>query len=142
MTDEEIKQMVNDRAKFIEQAEAGELKQGGRTFKFKVPQPFEGCVIYNYLSSYEAPFGAFGTHTGLPALPPEKLKEFQTSCLKNCFEVLKSGHEASVVDEDGHFGIDSNTVTAPLLCSLTSGYLIFFVKYWGKESGSISSPAD
>lgn len=116
----------------------------GRKFDFKVPDPFTGCAIYDGLVSYTVPFGA-GFLFGLVSKQPmssDKLREFQTLCLQNAYEILGTDDRpthAPVVDGEGHFGIIG--ATAPLLTALTVRFLDFFTRWWQEESPSASDPA-
>lgn len=116
----------------------------GRKFDFKVPGPLEGCAIYDGLVSYTVPFGISGL-LGLPQKQPmnaEKLREFQTLCLQNTYELLgnpEKPNKAPVIDAGGGFGITD--YSAPLLTSLTSRYITFFTHWWLDELPSDSVPA-
>lgn len=126
------------RVVFITQAISGTVILGGRTFRYSMPSPFDGCVIDNHLSAYRAPFHSLASNALLPVMPPDVLKEFMKASLKNCAEKLSSGSNAAVVDEDGQIGI--NNESGPLLATLTEGYILFFVQNWVKESPLALNP--
>lgn len=112
--------------------ENGKFEYDDRHFEMKVPNPWDGCALFNMISSYRIPFSIdilFHAPSRLPMLPEDGLKDLQMLCLKYCFEVLQA-NKAQVVDENGYFGIIESTVTAPLIYHLTVGYLFFFEHYW------------
>lgn len=116
----------------------------GRTFDFRIPDPFDGCAIWNYMTSYNFPFGAGPLFGFAPkqVMTAAQLREFQALCLRNCFELLgdpDKPHKAYVVNSEGFTGI--NNASAPLLTALTVQYITFFTQWWREESPSVSDPA-
>ena len=106
----------------------------GRKFLFKVPTPWDGCAIFNYLTSYDMPFGAaavIGLESTKHPLSPEELEKLLKLCLKNCYEELTGG-SAQVVDENGEVGIID--AGAPLLTPVATQYMVFFTDWWRGES--------
>lgn len=118
-----------------------------RKFEFRVPTPFDGCAIFDGITSYSVPFGAEGLLgiSSKRAMNPVQLVEFQKLCLRYCFEVLTNPqdpehpHKAPVVDNEGGFGVTN--VTAPLLTALTTQFIVFFTHWWRGELPSDSAPA-
>jgi hypothetical protein len=109
----------------------GKFIYDGRTFELKIPNPFKGCALFNYMISYKLPFGLdpiFHPENNLPTLPISELETLQKLCLQNCFEVLPKA-KSPVIDESGQEGV-LNT-SDPLFFHLTSGYLLFFGQHWG-----------
>jgi hypothetical protein len=110
------------------------LKVKDRTFKFKVPSAWDGAAIFNYLASYDMPFGAsfvVGVDAGKKPLPPEELEKLMKLSLKYCYEDLP-GNPAPVVDEEGNVGIINGD--APLLTKIAVQYLLFFMDWWKAAS--------
>lgn len=118
------------------------IEINGRTFRFKIPTPFDGCAIFDTLTTRNAPFGA-STVMGLKSvkqdMTPAELETFMKLCLKNCAEELP-GADAPVIDEDGEIGITG--ASSPLLTKLTVQYVGFFIEYWAGEASSTSAPAE
>lgn len=117
------------------------IEIGKRKFSFKIPSPFDGCAIFDTLTTRNAPFGAsavMGLKSVKENMTPAELETFMKLCLKNCFEELQGG-EASVIDEDGEIGITG--ASAPILTKLTVQYIGFFIEYWAGEASSTSAPA-
>lgn len=111
-----------------------------RNFKFKVPDPIGGCMIFDMLVTHKAPFGAddvLGLKSVKRSMTPDELKTFIGLCLKNCVEELPGG-DAAVMDESGNLGIIG--ATSPLLTKLTAQYIVFFIAYWQADERSTSDP--
>ncbi len=125
-------------AAFFADSFKGEVELKGRKFKFNIPDPFDGCAIYNYSTKYSTPFGSAFSIDSLKPMPPDVLKEYMRTCLHNCVELLSSGQKAPVVDESGHIGIMN--ASAPLLDLLMNGFSFFFVQFWAKENPFLSVP--
>jgi hypothetical protein len=107
---------------------------GERKFTFEVPNPWDGCAIFNMVTNYDMPFNMgsiFGVKAARSTLPPDQLEVIMKLCLKYCIE--EQGNDIRVVDEDGGIGIIG--ATAPMLTKLTAQYLIFFTEYWLGEIG-------
>lgn len=107
----------------------------GRKFTFKVPSAWDGAAIFNFLTSYDMPFGTaevFGLQASKKELPPEELEKLMKLCLKYCDEELPAG-PAPVVDENGNIGIIGGD-SAPLLTKITAQYMLFFTDWWLGES--------
>jgi hypothetical protein len=105
-----------------------------RKFKFHVPTAFEGCAIFDQLTTYDPPFGVsnvVGLKTAKRPMPPAALETFMKLCLKNCTEELE-GKPAPVIDGDGEIGIIG--ATSPLLTKLTAQFIVFFIDYWGANA--------
>lgn len=105
-----------------------------REFKFNVPTAWDGCSLWNLLTSYNVPFGAasiFGISSLKQPMPPEQLETFMKLCLKNCFEI-KEANLIQVVDSDGEIGI--NNASAPFLTQIASQFMLFFMEYWREET--------
>lgn len=104
-----------------------------RKFDFRIPSAWDGCSIFNMLTTYSIPFGA-SFLVGLKALKnpmgSRELEEFMKLCLQNCYEEL--AHPTAVVDEQGNIGI--NDAEAPLLTKIATQYIVFFLNWWRAEN--------
>lgn len=104
-----------------------------RKFTFKVPSAWDGCAIFNMLVKFDIPFlpTAFGLKQSHKIMGPDELTTFLKLCLHYCFEELGGG-PANVIDENGEFGISN--YSAPLITSIVSQYIVFFMGWWKAEN--------
>jgi hypothetical protein len=111
----------------------------GRKFTFKIPSPFDGCMIFDRLTAYKIPFNLpviFGITSKKPSMPQDEFERFMKLCLKNCYEVEANGEKKpqpiQVIDEDNTIGIIG--ATGPLLAKIAVQYINFFIDYWFSEN--------
>lgn len=110
-----------------------------RKFNFEIPSAWDGCAIFNMITSYGIPFGAtevFGLNAKKRAIPPDELETLLKLCLKHCTEEIQNLPEGTkpprVVDADGNVGIIN--AGAPMLTQIATQYLVFFMDWWQAEN--------
>jgi hypothetical protein len=111
------------------------IKIKDREFIFKIPSAWDGCAIYNMLSTYEMPFGAsfvIGLKATKQIMPPDELEKFLKLCFRSCYENTGAEKPAHVVDADGEIGIIG--AASPLLVQIATQFIIFFIDYWQSEN--------
>ena len=100
-----------------------------RTFKFKIPNPWDGCAIFNMITTYDIPFGAdivVGIKSARRIMPQDELQTYLKLCLKYCYEQVND-KDIQVVDDDGGIGIID--ATAPLFSGISTQFILFFI-HW------------
>lgn len=112
-----------------------------RHFTFHEPDAWDGCAIFNMITSYGIPFGGsflVGLQSQKKVISRDELEVLMKLCLKYCTEDL-AGSPAQVVDSEGGIGIIGGT--APLLTQIATQYMVFFTEWWRAESGLNSLPS-
>jgi hypothetical protein len=110
----------------------------GRQFVFGVPTPFEGCAIYDKITNYDIPFGAFrvmGLKSIKRPMPQDELEIYLKLCLKNCYEIIKTEtgeNKIAVIDSDNEIAI--NNLDSTMITKLATQYMVFFMEWWQEES--------